>query len=120
MYYSALKNGSASYYEAAKMDGATEIQCFRYITLPMISPITLYILITQIIGALQDYARFMVMSGNANAEAFTTTGVYVYRMTFDFGSPGYASTVAWALGVVIIIATIINFIISNKWVSYEN
>ena len=120
LYYSALKNVSASYYEAAMMDGATGFQQFRYITLPMISPITLYILITQIIGALQDYARFMVMSGNGNAEAFTTTGVYVYRQTFNFGAPGYASTVAWALGIVIIAVTIINFIASKKWVSYES
>ena len=120
LYYSALKNVSNSYYEAAAIDGATGWQRFRYITLPMISPITLYILITQLIGALQDYTRFMVMSGNGNAEAFTTTGVYVYQMTFNFGAPGYASTVAWALGIIIIGVTIVNFVVSNKWVSYDS
>lgn len=119
LYYSALKNVSTTYYEAAAIDGATGFQKFRYITLPMISPITLYILITQLIGALQDYTRFMVMSGNGNAEAFTTTGVYVYQMTFNSGNPGYASTVAWALGVIIIGVTIVNFVVSKKWVSYD-
>ena len=117
LYFSALKNVPSVYYEAAMMDGANAWHKFRYITLPMISPITLYILITQVIGA---STRFMVMSGNGNAEAFTTTGVYVYKQTFAFGSPGYASTVAWALGIIIIGVTIVNFIASHKWVSYEN
>lgn len=120
LYFSALKNVPTTYYEAAIMDGANSWQKFRYITIPMISPITLYILITQLIGALQDSTRFMVMSGNGNAESFTTTGVYVYKQTFIFGSPGYASTVAWALGIIIIGVTIINFIASRKWVSYDN
>lgn len=119
LYYAALKNVPANYYEAATMDGASSWQKFRYVTLPMISPITLYILITQLIGALQDSTRFMVMSGNGNSESFTTTGVYVYRQTFTFGSPGYAGTVAWALGVIIIGVTIINFVASRKWVSYD-
>lgn len=120
LYYSALKNVSTSYYEASMIDGANGWQQFRYITLPMISPITFYILLTQLIGALQDYSRFMVMSGNGNSEAFTTTGVYVYKQTFTFDNPGYASTVAWALGLIIIGVTVVNFIVSKKWVSYEN
>lgn len=119
LYYAALKNVPAHYYEAAIIDGAGSWAKFRYITMPMISPITLYILITQFIGALQDSTRFMVMSGSGNAEALTTTGVYVYKQTFTFGSPGYASTVAWALGVIIIGVTIINFVVSRKWVSYD-
>jgi len=119
LYFAALKNVPAHYYEAAIIDGAGSWAKFRYITMPMISPITLYILITQIIGALQDSTRFMVMSGSGNAEALTTTGVYVYKQTFIFGSPGYASTVAWALGVIIIGITIVNFVASRKWVSYD-
>ena len=120
LYFAALKNVPTVYYEAAMIDGANSWHKFRYITLPMISPITLYILITQFIGSLQDSARFMVMSGNGNAEAFTTAGVYVYKQTFDYGAPGYASTCAWALGVIIIGVTIVNFVVSNKWVSYES
>jgi len=120
LYYAALKNVPGVYYEAAMIDGADAWQQFRYITLPVISPITLYILITQIIGALQDSTRFMVMSGNGSSEDFTTAGVYVYQQTFSFGSPGYASAVAWALGLIIIVATALNFSLSKKWVSYEN
>lgn len=119
LYYAALKNVPAHYYEAAIIDGAGSWAKFRYITLPMISPITLYILITQLIGALQDSTRFMVMSGNGNAEELTTAGVYVYKQTFEYGSPGYASTVAWALGTIIIGITVVNFVASRKWVSYD-
>lgn len=120
LYYSALQNVPKMYYEAAMIDGANAWQQFMRITLPSISPITFYILITQIIGALQDYTRFMVMSGNGSAEDMTTAGVYVYKQTFTFGAPGYGSTVAWALGLVIMVCTIINFTLSNKWVSYDS
>ncbi len=120
LYYSALQNVPRVYYEAAMIDGASAWQQFKRITLPAISPITLYILITQIIGALQDSTRFMVMSGNGNVEDLTTAGVYVYRQTFTFGAPGYGSTVAWALGLVIMVCTILNFTFSKKWVSYDS
>lgn len=120
LYYSALQNVSRTYYEAAMIDGANAWQQFRNITLPAISPITFYILITQLIGALQDSNRFMVMSGNGNAEELTTAGVYVYQQTFTFGAPGYGSTVAWALGLVIMVCTILNFTLSKKWVSYDS
>lgn len=120
LFYAALKNVPRVYYEAAQIDGANAWQQFLRITWPAISPITLYILITQIIGALQDSTRFMVMSGNGSSEDFTTAGVYVYQQTFTFGSPGYASMAAWVLGIIIIIITAINFGLSKKWVSYEN
>lgn len=120
LYYSALQNVPRMYYEAAMIDGAGAWQQFLKITLPAISPITLYILVTQLIGALQDSTRFMVMSGNGNMEELTTAGVYVYRQTFTFGAPGYGSMVAWALGLVIMACTILNFIFSKKWVSYDS
>jgi len=120
LYFAAIKNIPAVYYEAAVIDGANAWRQFRHITLPTLSPITFYILVTQLIGALQDFARFMVMSGNGNSEDFTTAGVYVYQQAFTFGAPGYASAVAWALGLVIIAVTLLNFRVSKNWVSYDN
>ena len=96
LFYAALKNIPAVYYEAAMIDGANAWKQFWKITLPGISPVLLYVLITQMIAALQDSTRFMVMSGNGASETFTTAGVYVYLQTFSFGAPGYASTCAWA------------------------
>lgn len=119
LYFAALKNVPSVYYEAAMIDGANAWHQFWNITMPAISPITLYILVTQVIGALQDSTRFMVMSGNGASEDFTTAGVYVYQQTFTFGVPGYASMVAWALGLIIILFTALNFGLSNKWVSYD-
>ena len=119
LYFAALKNVPSVYYEAAMIDGANAWHQFWNITMPAISPITLYILVTQVIGALQDSTRFMVMSGNGASEDFTTAGVYVYQQAFTFGVPGYASMVAWALGLIIILFTALNFGLSNKWVSYD-
>ena len=119
LYYAALKNVPRVYYEASIVDGANALRQFRHITLPAISPITLYILITQLIGALQDSTRFMVMSGNGSSEDLTTAGVYVYQQAFAFGAPGYASAVAWALGLIVIAVVLVNFGVSKKWVFYE-
>ena len=119
LFYAALKNVPNVYYEAAMIDGANAWKQFWKITLPGISPVLLYVLITQIIAALQDSTRFMVMSGNGASETFTTAGVYVYLQTFSFGAPGYASTCAWALGLIILMATLLNFAVSRKWVNYD-
>lgn len=119
LFYAALKNVPAVYYEAAMIDGANAWKQFWKITLPGISPVLLYVLITQMIAALQDSTRFMVMSGNGASETFTTAGVYVYLQTFSFGAPGYASTCAWALGLIIMLATLLNFGFSRKWVNYD-
>lgn len=119
LFYAALKNVPSVYYEAAMIDGANSWNQFWKITLPGISPVLLYVLITQIIAALHDSTRFMVMSGNGASETFTTAGVYVYLQTFSFGAPGYASTCAWALGLIIMVATLLNFALSRKWVNYD-
>lgn len=123
LYYSAIKGVPKSYYEAADMDGANAFQKFFYITIPSVSSITFYILVTGIIGSLQGFAVQKVMT-NGNTPGTSMPVLLIYKCTSgEFGGDapyGLASAMGIILGIIIAIITGINFLISNKWVHYES
>lgn len=119
LYYSAIKGVPRSYYEAAEMDGANAVQKFFFITVPSVSSITFYVLVTGVIGCLQGFAVYQVMAnGDAGKEKLVMMPVLMIfnKMT---GDPSLASAMGVILGLIIAIVTGINFVISNKWVHYE-
>jgi multiple sugar transport system permease protein len=121
----ALKNVPAELYEAATIDGASALQRFRHITIPMISPALFFQLIISVIGALQLFTQAYVLVGR-NASSFG--GVrnsllffvpYLYQNAFRFFKLGYASALAWMLFVVIVVITLIQFRTLGNRVYYE-
>lgn len=118
LYLAALQGVNRALYEAADIDGGNGWQKFRYITIPSISPTTFFILITSTIGALQDFQRFMIMTEGGPNYATTTVVYYIYNNAFSYMEMGYASAMAWILGIVILIITLINFKVAQKWVHY--
>ncbi len=121
LYISAIKGVPKSYYEAAEIDGANTFQKFIYITVPSVSSITFYILVTGLIGSLQGFTVYQVMTnGNPANTMMPVLLIYKYSGA-EYGSfYGYASAMALVLGIVIAILTAINFIVSKKWVHYES
>ncbi|GGA40677.1 carbohydrate ABC transporter permease [Paenibacillus physcomitrellae] len=119
LYLAALQGVPRSFYEAAEMDGANAWQRFRSITIPCISPTTLYILITSIIGALQDYPRFQIMTEGGPNYSTTTIVYYLFQNAFRYMNMGFASAMAWILGIIILVITLLNFYFSRRWVHYE-
>jgi len=119
LYLAALQGVPRSFYEAAEIDGANNWQRFRYITLPCISPTSLYILITAIIVALQDYPRFQIMTEGGPNYSTTTIVYYLFQNAFRYMDMGYASAMAWILGLIILTITVLNFYLSKRWVHYE-
>lgn len=119
LYLAALQGVPSSFYEAAEIDGASRWQRFRRITIPCISPTTLYILITSIIGALQDYPRFQIMTEGGPNYSTTTIVYYLFQSAFRYMEMGYASAMAWILGFIILGITLLNFYLSRRWVHYE-
>lgn len=119
----ALTNINKTYYEAASIDGAGVFVKFFRITLPAISPTIFYLLITGLIGALQEFTRFQVMASDGGPNyAGLTIVFYLYRQLFNAqgGSDiGVATAVGWFLAVFIALVTALNFWISKKWVSYD-
>ncbi len=118
LYLAALQSVPKNLYEAADIDGANSWQKLRYVTIPSISPTTFFILITSIIGALQDFQRFMIMTEGGPNYSTTTVVYYLFLNAFRYMEMGYASAMAWVLGIIILIITLINFKLSKNWVHY--
>lgn len=120
LYGAALTNVSSALYEAAKIDGATPMQSFFHVTIPAISPTTFYLLITGIIGALQEFARPQIISGSGGPDNVGVTVVfYLYRNAFQYYQMGIASATAWLLAIIIVMLTVVNFAVSKLWVKYD-
>ena len=120
LFGAALTNVNSSLYEAARVDGANAFQCFWNITLPAISPTSFYLLLTGLIGALQEFARPQIIdSGGGPDNVGVTVVFYLYRNAFQYYNMGQASATAWLLAIIIVTLTILNFAISRLWVSYD-
>lgn len=117
LYLSGLQGIPRDYYEAATIDGATGWNLFRHITVPLVSPVTFYLLITGLIGGFQVFVEVVVMvpSGGLDYSAATVV-FYLYEKAFSGRQMGYASAMAFLLAIIIFIITAINFKGQDKWV----
>lgn len=118
---SALASVNRTYYNAAKVDGTSRMRIFRRITLPMISPMIFYLVITGFIGAFKAYSDAVALFGtDLNAAEMNTIVGYVYDMLYgnSGGYPSYASAAAIILFVIVLTITCINLLVSKKHVYY--
>lgn len=118
---SALSSVNQEYYQAARVDGTSKIRIFMRITLPMISPMLFYLIITGFIGAFKAYSDVVALFGtNLNAAEMNTIVGYVYDMLYgdSGGYPSYASAAAIILFAIVLTITCINLLISKKKVHY--
>lgn len=118
----ALSGVDSQYYHAARVDGTSKFRIFMRITLPMISPMIFYLVITGFIGAFKAYSDVVALFGtNLNAAEMNTLVGYVYDMLYgdSGGYPSYASAAAIILFAIILTITCINLLISKKNVHYS-
>ena len=118
---SALASVNPMYYNAAKVDGTSKFRTFRKITLPMISPMIFYLIITGFIGAFKAYSDAVALFGvNLNAAGMNTIVGYVYDMLYgdSGGFPSYASAAAIILFAIVLTITCINLLFHKKHVYY--
>ena len=118
---SALASVDETYYNAARVDGTGKWRIFTRITLPMISPMIFYLVITGFIGAFKAYSDEVALFGtNLNAAGMNTIVGYVYDMLYgdSGGYPSYASAAALILFAIVLTITVINLMISRKNVQY--
>ena len=118
---SALASVNQQYYDAAKVDGTPKLRIFTRITLPMISPILFYLIITGFIGAFKAYSDAVALFGtDLNAAEMNTIVGYIYDMLYGYsgGYPSYASAAAILLLAIVLTITCINTLISRKYVHY--
>ncbi len=119
---SALASVNQTYYNAAKVDGTPGWRIFTKITLPMISPMLFYLIITGFIGAFKAYSDAVALFGtDLNAAEMNTIVGYVYDMLYgnSGGYPSYASAAAMILFAIVLTVTCINLLVSKKHVHYS-
>jgi len=119
IYLAGLQGIPESLYEAAKIDGASSWTLFRYITLPMLSPTTFFLIIMGIIGGFRVFDVIYVMTHGGPGDATVTPLYYIYQQAFQWFRMGYASSIAWLLFVFIFSATLVQWYIRKSWVFGE-
>jgi len=108
LYLAALQTIPPDLYEAARMDGASRLQQFFYITLPSLKPMIFFGVTLSVIGGLQLFEEpFILLVGGRGGtdQAGMTTAMYAYRMAFDFNDFGAASAMSWCLFIVVAVMT---------------
>ena len=116
IFLAALQAIPEEYYDAAKVDGATWLQRVRFITVPLMSPATFFVLVTSFIGAMQGFDQFYVMTQGGPAYSTTTIVMYMYQNGFQWFNMGYAATLAVALFLAIFVITLVQWRIGRVWV----
>lgn len=119
---SALASVNQYYYKAARVDGTSKLRIFTKITLPMISPMIFYLIITGFIGAFKAYSDAVALFGtDLNTAEMNTIVGYIYDMLYgdSGGYPSYASAAAIILFAIVLTITCINLLVSKKHVYYS-
>jgi len=119
IFLAGLLNISPEYYEAATLEGASPWQKFRNITLPLLSPVTFFVTIIQIISALKVSVSPLVMTKGGPVSSTEVLVLNIYKEAFENFRMGYASAVAVFVFVVILAITIIQFKFGEKKVHYK-
>ena len=117
LFLAGLKNVSRELYEAAKVDGASSIQRFQHVTLPMISPTTFFVTVMSIIGSFKVFELVFMMTRGGPADATMVMLLLMYQVGFNYLKLGQAAAISWVLFALILVATVVQFR-ASKWVHY--
>jgi len=120
LFLAGLQGVPQSLYEAASIDGAKPWQQFWHVTWPMLTPTTFFVTIMGVIGALQYFGQIYIMTQGGPEHASTSYMFYLWQQAFTYYRMGYASALAWLLGVFIILVTAVQFVLAKRWVYYES
>lgn len=119
IFLAGLQGISDSYYDASRIDGASAWQRFRFVTLPLLSPVMFFNLMLGIIGAFQVFTSAYVMTAGGPNNASLFYALYLFRNAFEYFKLGKASALAWILFAILIVISAIQFRMSRRWVYYE-
>ncbi|MCM3439371.1 carbohydrate ABC transporter permease [Metabacillus halosaccharovorans] len=122
IFLAGLKQIPKDLYESASIDGAGKLTQLFKITIPMISPIILFNLVMQLIGAFQAFTPAYIIGGQTGGPLDSTLfyTLYLYIKAFTEFQMGYASAMAWVLLIIIAVFTGLLFFLSKKFVHYES
>lgn len=109
LYLAGLRNIPAELFEAAKLDGANRWHQFRYVTWPLVWPVTVLVLTIQLIAHLKVFDQIYLFSTGGRVEATMPLVQYIFMLAFQRNEGGYAATIAVALFVIIVAFSVLQF-----------
>jgi len=119
IFLAGLQGIPSELIEAAELDGAEGLTRFRYVTLPLLSPVTFFNLVLAVIGGVQTFTQAFVMTQGGPLNATLLYALYLYQNAFAFLKMGYAAALAWFMFIIILVITLIQFRLARTWVYYE-
>jgi multiple sugar transport system permease protein len=120
IFLAGLRQIPHELYEAAQIDGAGRITQFTRVTVPLLTPLILFNLVLQMIGAFQAFTPAYIISGGTGGPVDGTLfyTLYLYQQSFGYLQMGYGAAMAWLLFVVVALFTGAIFLTSRYWVFY--
>ena len=120
IFLAALKGVPQDLYEAAAIDGAGKWRQFFSVTVPLITPVIFYNLITQLCEALQEFNSAFIVTQGGPLGATTLISLLIYQNAFRTYNMGLASAMAWLLFIIITVLTVVSFASEKYWVYYSD
>jgi multiple sugar transport system permease protein len=105
--------------EAAMIDGANRWQRFWRVTWPLLTPTTFFVLVISCIVSFQVFEQVFVMTNGGPAYATTVLGLFIYLNAFRYNNMGYAAAAAYVLFAIIMVITLVQFRLQERWTNYE-
>ena len=119
LFLAGLQSIPVELHEAARIDGAGAWQRFRYVTLPLLAPITFFVVVIAVISSFQVFTQTFIMTEGGPAQSTLTIALHVYYAGLRFYDMGYASAWAYLLFIIILVVTFIQFKVRGSWTLYE-
>jgi multiple sugar transport system permease protein len=118
VYLAGLQSIPEDYYDAAKIDGAGPFQRLKDITIPLLSPTTLFLAVISVLGALQVFTEIFIMTNGGPLRRTTTIVYHIYQTAFKNFDMGYASAMAFGLFGMMFVFTLIQMRVMRGEVEY--
>lgn len=119
IYLAGLQAIPRDLLEAAKIDGAGRWAMFRYITLPLLSPTTFFILVTTLLSTFQVFDQVAIMTQGGPVGSTRVLNFYLYEQAFVNMRAGYAATISTVVFIILLSITVIQVRLSRRWVHYQ-
>ena len=120
VFLAALKGVPTDLYEAASIDGASKTRQFFSVTLPMITPVVFYNLVTQLCQAFQEFNGPYIITQGGPRNSTTLISLLIYNSAFKNHDMGLASAMAWVLFIIVMVLSLIAFMSQKYWVYYAD
>ena len=120
IYLSAMQGIPQDYYEAARIDGADGVQQFRFITVPLLAPTTLFLFVTTFIASMKVFQSVDVMTGGGPGTATNVMVQWIYNLTFQDFRTARGAAVSVVFFIILLVCTMATMKYSNKNVNYDS